>query len=82
MQQNFYSSQGQYPEISPAVTLPELSPSNSTAQLGRSQKLPSPPTLPEHLDELLDLPWTPEASRLVDCWLWYGEREFELGGES
>jgi hypothetical protein len=26
------------------------------------------------------LPWTPEASRLVDRWLWYGEREFELGG--
>lgn len=36
--------------------------------------------LPERLDELLNLLWTPEASRLVDCWLWYGEREFELGG--
>ena len=41
------------------------------------------PVLPEHLDKLLDEPWTPEASRQIDLWSWYVQQEFEvLGGES
>ncbi len=38
------------------------------------------PVLPEHLEKLLDSPWSPEASRQIDLWLWYIEREFELTG--
>lgn len=33
--------------------------------------------LPAHVDRLLDLPWTPDANRLVDLRLWYSELEFE-----
>lgn len=43
-----------------------------------SQQERSP--LPPHLDELLDLPWTPEASGQLDRWQWYVEQEFELPG--
>lgn len=38
------------------------------------------PVLPEHLDKLLDLPWTLEASRQIDLWLWYTQQEFETDG--
>jgi hypothetical protein len=38
------------------------------------------PLLPPHLDKLLDLPWTPNASRQVDLWLWYCQQEFETAG--
>lgn len=38
------------------------------------------PPLPEHLDKLIDSPWTPEASRQIDLWLWYVQQEFETGG--
>lgn len=40
------------------------------------------PVLPEHLDKLLDLPWSPEASRQIDLWLWYTQQEFEMNGGS
>jgi hypothetical protein len=40
------------------------------------------PVLPEHLDKLLDLPWSPEASRQIDLWLWYTQQEFEMTGGS
>lgn len=36
--------------------------------------------LPEHLDELLDSPWTRETRQQVDKWQKYVEQEFELGG--
>jgi hypothetical protein len=32
-----------------------------------SQNLPCP----QWLDHLISQPWTPQASRLVDRWLWY-----------
>jgi hypothetical protein len=38
------------------------------------------PALPEHLDKLLDLPWTSENSRQIDLWLWYVQQEFEMTG--
>lgn len=34
-------------------------------------------TLPDHLDRLLDLPWTSEASLAIDRWLWWHQQEFE-----
>lgn len=41
------------------------------------------PLLPEHLDKLLNEPWTADASRQIDLWLWYVQQEFEIvGGES
>lgn len=35
------------------------------------------PTLPDHLDRLLNLPWSSEASLAIDRWLWQWEQEFE-----
>lgn len=35
------------------------------------------PPLPDWLDRLLDQPWTPEASLMVDRWLAYLAAEFE-----
>lgn len=35
------------------------------------------PDLPPQIDRLLDLPWTPEANRLIDLRLWHFELEFE-----
>ena len=34
------------------------------------------PTLPPHLDRLIDEAYNPEASVMVDRWLWYVEAEF------
>jgi hypothetical protein len=43
--------------------------------------LPPPlPQLPPHLDELLDKPWSAQASRKLDLWLWYLSEEFEAVG--
>ena len=33
--------------------------------------------LPDHLDALLDQPWSSKASLRVDYWLWYCQEEFE-----
>lgn len=38
------------------------------------------PPLPEHLDKLIDSPWTKDASRSIDWWLWYIQQEFETAG--
>lgn len=38
------------------------------------------PTLPGHLDALLNQPWNPQASKLIDAWLWYVSTEFDLVG--
>lgn len=38
------------------------------------------PPLPERLDKLIDQPWTKDASRSVDWWLWYIQQEFEMRG--
>lgn len=37
------------------------------------------PPLPPHLDQLLNSPWTKEASIQVDLWLWYTNLEFGGG---
>lgn len=48
----------------------------------QSQQQTTVPSLPPHLDKLIDQPWSKEASLLLDSWLWYIQREFELvGGE-
>lgn len=38
---------------------------------------PALPNLPEHLDCLLNQPFSSEASLLIDRLLWYIEQEFE-----
>lgn len=38
------------------------------------------PVLPEHLDKLIDQPWTSEANRQIDWWLWRVQQEFETAG--
>lgn len=40
------------------------------------EKYPTP-TLPDHLDRLIDLPWAFEASIAIDHWLWWHQQEFE-----
>jgi hypothetical protein len=44
----------------------------------KTRKTPPLP-LPDHLGQLLELPWNPTANRQIDRWLWYIEREFNLG---
>jgi len=44
----------------------------------RSQQQPTVSALPEYLDELIDQPWSKEASLLLDWWIWYVQQEFEL----
>lgn len=46
----------------------------------RSPQQPTIPVLPPHLEELISKPWSPEANRQLDRWLWYTQQEFELVG--
>lgn len=49
-------------------------------QVGRSQVQSTLPTLPPHLDKLISEPWSPEANRQIDQFLWCVQQEFELAG--
>lgn len=62
-----------------------IKPSNRARSLPLQQpggSLQTFPPLPERLDKLIDLPWTKEASREIDLWLWYTQQEFEMTGGS
>lgn len=44
----------------------------------RSPQQPTVPALPPNLDKLISEPWSPEANRQIDQFLWYTQQEFEL----
>lgn len=61
------------------IVLQTLDPINSSDQ-EPNESLEGFPALPEHLDKLIDQPWTKDASRQLDWWLWYVQQEFETAG--
>lgn len=62
------------------LILPKKSTPIKLLNQQRSQGQPIVPLLPPHLDQLIDYPWSPEASREIDRFLWYLEQEFGLFG--
>lgn len=66
------------PQNSASLKSSEQQRSLSTQQSGESSQ--TDPILPEHLDKLIDSPWTSDASRQIDWWLWYVQQELETAG--
>lgn len=76
-----YSAHIVSPALVDAQDLKQRSPLLPNGFLERSpQQTQITLALPEHLEKLLDSAWTPEASRLIDSWLWYAQQEFEAAG--
>lgn len=69
------------PKTSNLIKSSEQLRSLSGQQPDESSEVSPPP--PERLDKLIDQPWTKDASRQIDWWLWYIQQEFEtVGGKS
>jgi len=63
------------PPLQQGATAQKLEATNSSVLRLAFQAQVFAQSLPPHLDCLLDEPWSPEASRLIDLWLLCCERE-------